>query len=318
MVGQGVSLIIPTHNRSSTLLRVLGAVQSQTVPQDSFETVVVDDGSEDDTEAKVSELKRAASGMRLTYLRQQHRGPAAARNAGLAASTGSTVVLLGDDTIPSLDLLEQHLRYHENHNRDGMLAVVGRVAWPIQMRTTPFVRFSGVAGPQFGYACMKPKTPLPYKRFYTSNLSFRRTLIQGLDYVFDEDFTSAMWEDTELGYRLARRGMVLHYLPDAVVHHEHPTSLAATYRRFVKIGEVSRVMLQKHPELEPEIHSRRKLRLIHGLTFGLGAVVPLADRIDSAGLPLPKALYWLILAAAYARGAARFRDGPPRATGSRT
>jgi GT2 family glycosyltransferase len=278
------------------------------VPQDSFETVVVDDGSQDGTEAEVSEFRLEASARELSYLRQDHLGPAAARNAGLAISAGSTVVLLGDDTIPVPDFLEQHLRYHAEHNHDGKLAVVGYVTWPTQMRTTPFVRFCGEGGPQFGYASMKAKTPLPYKRFYTSNVSFRRTLVEGLEYVFDEDFIWPMWEDTELGYRLAQRGMVLHYHPDAVAYHEHPTSLAAAYDRYVKIGEVSRMMLKKHPELQSEIHSCRKLRLIHRLTFGLSALVPVADRIDSAGLRLPEALYWLILAAGYARGATRFQD----------
>jgi GT2 family glycosyltransferase len=251
---------------------------------------------------------------RLRYLAQENRGPAAARNAGIAAAEGQWLVFLGDDTIPAADFLQQHLAYHERHNADGQLAVVGHTRWDRRLRITPFLRFAGEEGPQFGYAHMRPGEPLPYKRFYTSNLSFRRELLERLPYPFDEDFTAAMWEDTDLGYRLHRRGMVLHYHPEAIAEHDHPTTLANAYQRFVRIGAVSRQMLAKHPELVGELHSTATLKWISRLSLGSSLAAAVVDVVDRRmHLPLPKAVYWALLAAAYARGAA---GGPPGTKGA--
>ena len=46
-----VSAIIPTHNRSQTVLRALRSVYAQRIPVN--EVIVIDDGSSDDTAARV-------------------------------------------------------------------------------------------------------------------------------------------------------------------------------------------------------------------------------------------------------------------------
>ena len=71
----------------------------------------------------------------------------------------------------------------------GTWAVVGFTTWPPDASPSPFLRFAGLEGPQFNYANMKPGRPLSYKHFYTSNLSFRRRLLDGLERPFDEGFT---------------------------------------------------------------------------------------------------------------------------------
>ncbi len=133
---------------------MLEALRTQSVGWGAFEVVAVDDGSSDDTRRRVEEFRRSGAIESLVYVRQENRGPAAARNAGLAAARGELVVFLGDDTVPAADFVERHVRYHEEHGGDGKLAVVGHTRWPAEMRTTPFMRFVGEAGPQFGYAQM--------------------------------------------------------------------------------------------------------------------------------------------------------------------
>ncbi len=264
-----VSVIIPTYNRAATLAKVLDGLGAQGLPHREFEIVVVDDGSTDATaDAVRPRLDRPGPARR--YLRQTNRGPAAARNAGLAASGGELIVFLGDDTVPRRDFLEQHLRYHREHNADGRLVVVGYTTWPADMRPTPFLRFVGEEGPQFNYAHMTPGRPLSRGQFYTSNLSFRRSLLDGLDGPFDESFTAAMWEDTDLAYRLAERGMVLHYHPAAVAYHDHPMTLAAFCRRALEVGRVSRQFLGKHPEVGAVLLSTGALRRVRRLTAALG------------------------------------------------
>ncbi|MCL4498669.1 MAG: glycosyltransferase family 2 protein, partial [Chloroflexi bacterium] len=49
MVTPGISVIIPTRNRADILDRCLRALERQTAPAGSFEVIVSDDGSTDDT-----------------------------------------------------------------------------------------------------------------------------------------------------------------------------------------------------------------------------------------------------------------------------
>lgn len=303
---QLISVIIPTCNRARLLKRVLAALAEQTHPADATEIIVVDDGSSDDTAMIVADSARSTR-LRLHFQRQRNAGPASARNAGIQMASHPLLVFLGDDTIPTRDFLERHEQYHRAYNNDGALAVVGYTTWPAEMRTTPFMRFAGEHGPQFGYARMRPRISLPHHRFYTSNLSFSRELIKSLAHPFDIDFPSAMWEDTELAYRLSKRGMVLHYLPEAVAYHDHPTDIAASCRRFREVGRLSRLVLAKHPELVGELHGDNKLKWISRLASPVRALVPFANYLDSSlRIPLPFPLYWLLLGEAYARGATSF------------
>jgi glycosyltransferase involved in cell wall biosynthesis len=85
------SVVICTFNRSGLLGRAIGSVLDQTL--EDFELVVVDDGSTDDTGTVV----RTNEDPRLRYLRRANGGPSAARNSGVAISTGRYVTFLDDD-----------------------------------------------------------------------------------------------------------------------------------------------------------------------------------------------------------------------------
>ncbi len=90
--GPFVSVIIPTYNNSMLVVEAVESVFAQTYKP--VELVVVDDGSTDDT----AERLRAYEG-RLTLIRQVHRGPAVARNAGIRASKGAIVAFLDSDDV---------------------------------------------------------------------------------------------------------------------------------------------------------------------------------------------------------------------------
>ena len=87
-----VSVVIPTFNRARYLPDALDSVARQGV--EGIETIVVDDGSTDETEAVV-----AAYGSAVRYVRQPHHGAAAARNTGVALATGRFISFLDSDDI---------------------------------------------------------------------------------------------------------------------------------------------------------------------------------------------------------------------------
>src|ERR1700737_4354862 len=90
-----VSVVVPTHNRASLLREHLRALGAQTYPRLSTEWVVVCDGCGDNS-AQV-----AMEGGADQVIELEGRGAAAARNAGLAASSAPVVAFLDDDIIPT-------------------------------------------------------------------------------------------------------------------------------------------------------------------------------------------------------------------------
>jgi glycosyltransferase involved in cell wall biosynthesis len=87
-----VSVIIPTRNRAQLLPRAIQSVLEQTFRD--FELIIVDDQSEDSTQAVVEDFGNS----RIVYVRKERKqGVSAARNAGILKAAGRFVAFLDDD-----------------------------------------------------------------------------------------------------------------------------------------------------------------------------------------------------------------------------
>lgn len=91
------SCVIPTYNRRERLRVALASVTSQSVPPE--EIIVVDDGSDDDTQDYLTGLQNTCPDLPLVVLRQENQGPASARNAGIGIASGDYVAFLDDDDL---------------------------------------------------------------------------------------------------------------------------------------------------------------------------------------------------------------------------
>lgn len=90
-----VSVIIPAYNASRFLPRALASVAAQSYPADRIETIVIDDGSTDDTLALARTFEGHAPGFQV--FSQPNRGVSAARNLGIAVSSGELIAFLDAD-----------------------------------------------------------------------------------------------------------------------------------------------------------------------------------------------------------------------------
>ncbi|MEZ5550300.1 MAG: glycosyltransferase family A protein [Pseudomonadales bacterium] len=88
-----LSVIIPTFNRSGMLVEAINSVLRQETVR-GLEIIVVDDGSTDDTSDLIAQFGDA-----VTYLKQTNAGVNAARNLGIARSSGHLVAFLDDDDV---------------------------------------------------------------------------------------------------------------------------------------------------------------------------------------------------------------------------
>jgi glycosyltransferase involved in cell wall biosynthesis len=295
-----VSVVIPTFNRAQQLDAVLHALARQTTLP--HEVIVVDDGSTDETPGLLDAWqKRSDCPFMLRTLRQTNAGPATARNAGVAAAQGQLIAFLGDDTIPETDWLAAHMQRHQQIGKQA--AIVGYTTWDLRTVTvSPYLHYINEYGPQFAYRKMRADQPASFEQLYTSNLSLpRRWLIK---YPFHTGFSAAMWEDTELGYRLSKAGLPIYYEPRARTLHQHPVTLPAFLDRMQTVGAHLHELIQLHPELDerfsyPKSAAARWIRITRATWKHLA---PGIARLDRHHIRLPRLLYQAITAAAYFDG----------------
>lgn len=100
-----VTIIIPTYNRAKFLPETIVSVLAQSMAD--FECIVIDDGSSDGTQKLMEDI--CARDERVRYLRQQNRGPSAARNLGLREAKGQYIQFLDSDDIITREKLEKQL-----------------------------------------------------------------------------------------------------------------------------------------------------------------------------------------------------------------
>lgn len=201
-----VSAIIPTYNRASLLVEAVESALTQRRPPD--EILVIDDGSRDDTAARM-----AAYGERVRYVRQANAGPSAARNHGFRFARGEYLALLDSDDLWTPDRLERQLEVLTRHPETDVL--FGREVlfgtgqpdrdWNLH---DPEVRrvLAQTTGP------LSPVLPLLIRENVvpTSTALFRRALLDRAGGI-DESLRQA--EDWDLWLRFALAGARFAHVP---------------------------------------------------------------------------------------------------------
>lgn len=188
-----VSVVIATRNRRALLAETIGSVRMQAGV--TFEILVVDDASDDDTWSYLS----AESGLRS--FRQQVRGERSrARNVGLSHARGRYVMFLDDDDLlrpRALSILAGAL----DRNPDAIAAVGARWDWFVHehwgLRDTH---------PRFERKRMMFEEFLFGWSAISGQCLYRTKVIRDVG-GYDNNITFT--EDRDLWLRIARRGPVV-------------------------------------------------------------------------------------------------------------
>ena len=294
-----ISVVIPTYRRPALLRRCLQSLAEQDLEPDTFEVVVVDDGSGDET---VDVLRAAAANVR-GLAQPQNAGPAAARNRGIQEARGRLVVFLDDDIAAAPDLLSTHARLHDEAGNDELLGVLGRVDWDPSLEVTPFMHWLDRSGLQFAYDTWLREGPIEpaYGAFYTCNVSVPRALLVDSG-GFDERFPYAAFEDMELAFRLTARGFHMDYRPAARAFHTRAMELSGFCARMERVGESAELMRRAAPEFPLDDSDLRRR--------ATGAPTRWRYRVAAAagGDTARSRHYWAQVAASYDRGRRRGRQ----------
>jgi glycosyltransferase involved in cell wall biosynthesis len=116
-----VTVVIPAFNAGRTVTAALHSVFAQTYRD--YEVIVVDDGSTDDTAARVAEWNHA-----LTYVYQANGGPASARNNALRRARGRFIAFLDADDVWLARKLERQVAYFARFPETGLLHTAALVS----------------------------------------------------------------------------------------------------------------------------------------------------------------------------------------------
>ena len=232
-----LSVVIPVLNASRTLPCTLAALAALAPAPD--EIVFVDNGSTDDTPARL-QAYAASAAAKVVVLQEPRRGASVARNTGARAATGDVVVFTDADCCPRPDWLAA-LRAPLTDAAVG--AVAGRLA------STPprgiVETFSSL------FTLQAPATPARHTRwtpwaggFPTANFAVRRDRLAAVG-GFDES-VAIYGEDYDLCARLYAAGLVIVYTPDAVVEHQHRVALRPMLRQAFGFGRSHAWLMRRH------------------------------------------------------------------------
>lgn len=245
-----LSVVIPTYNRGALLADTLRRCHAGAGGVE-LEFVVIDDGSRDDTAARLEAL--ATEIPNLVWRTIPNGGPGQARNLGASLAKHDVLLFLGDDIQPKDDaFFRTHAELHALHP-ERSLAVLGKVVWPNQRDgDVSFVmsHVQGRSGEQFGYADLAPYGFLDWRFFYTANVSVKRALVDDWrSEGFSSDFTLAAYEDGEFAYRMTLRDdpLRIFYAPASVGTHHHPYTVEGFMGRQLSAGMMARVFCERHP-----------------------------------------------------------------------
>lgn len=109
-----VTAIVTTYNRCGLLIEALSSVFAQTSLD--TETVVVDDGSTDETPAALAPFAN-----RIRYVRKTHGGEASARNRGIHEARSGHVAFLDSDDLWEPTFLETTMTHFDRHHELGLV-----------------------------------------------------------------------------------------------------------------------------------------------------------------------------------------------------
>ena len=222
-----VSVVIPNYNGMQYIERCLESLKRQSFQE--FETIFVDNGSED---RSVAYVRERFPWVRLICL-AENTGFCGAVNVGIRESRGEYVVLLNNDTEAEAEFLKalyDGIRAKEN--------AFSCAALMLQFQERELVDDAGNFYNALGWAFArgKGKSEERYQkecRIFSScggAAIYRKKLVEELGYFDEEHF--AYLEDTDLGYRAQICGYENWYLPEARVYHVGSGTSGSRYNQF--------------------------------------------------------------------------------------
>ena len=282
------SIIVPVYNKVGYTAACLHSL-AEHAGSTEFEVIVVDDCSSDNTQDYLETCEG------ITVLRQpENAGFIASCNAGAGSARGQYLVFLNNDTTVTAGWLEALLSTFDQFEQAGVVGA--RLIYPDNtLQEAGGIIFSDGSGwnygrndnpdrPEYNFAC---------EADYVSGacLAIRRSDFEQLE-GFDDHYTPAYYEDTDLCFRIRQIGKQVIYQPACTIHHHEGissgTDLSSGTKRYQAVNREKflarwRQALAGQPapvaglEAVEEVRQARHFRS-HGHLLVIDATTPTPDQ----------------------------------------
>lgn len=273
-----LSVVVATYQRADQLPRLFDALGAQDASRTSFEVIVVDNGSTDETPRVLRDLVASVDFMVQTIRLEENRGPALGRNAGWRAARSETIAFTDDDCRPVPGWISSLLRAIRDASLRPAIFLGPTSPDPeeIEWLQHPFSRSLSVSEPRF---------------FETCNVVYERGDLERAG-GFDESFGIG-GEDTDLGLRLTEDQRPIVWVPDAMVHHQvRRPSFRANLREARRWSNLP-LVVHRHPQARRDlVHHRWFWKSTHPPTILAMAGITLAT-LGRRPQALVGGLWWL-------------------------
>ena len=215
MTDPDISVIVCTYNRADWLREAIESLTKLETEGYSYEVLVVDNASSDNTPEVVAKAAGNAA-CAVRYVREAEPGVSFARNRGLEESKATWIAFFDDDEIAEPDWLLQLMKAAAEHD----VKIVGggvqlKLDEDSDRKLKPWVRVmlgcTETMGPQMYDGKRVPTTGnmLIHTEIFEKIGMFRTDLVEG-------------GEDTDVYHRARKLGYEAYHAPQALTHHQIP------------------------------------------------------------------------------------------------
>ncbi len=231
-----ISAIVPTYNRPRELRRCLEGFAAQTAPRESFEVIVVDDGSGESMESLVAEFSASTN---VVFRRIVNSGPSAARNLAIDTAEAPLLLLYDDDLRPAPEMISYCLDFHAEHPAENETALL----WFCPDES---IRNDTLVQAVFPLMYPFPASPSNWGYCWSGSLTCKKSIFRFGR--FSEEFRTL--EDMELEIRLRRHiDLQVSFERRLMGLYTRAVTLTEFLNRSHRFGYYDYYLVQAHPDV---------------------------------------------------------------------
>lgn len=217
-----VSVVMPSLNGEQLLAKNLPRLlEAQKFGGNKIiEVIIVDDGSWD---GSINLLKTSFPQVKLIK-HKVNRGFSASVNTGVRAAIGDLILLINSDVLPEKDFLVSVIPHFEDPK-----------VFAVSLHEHGYGWGRGYFGDGYIQLAQGEEEKTPHTSFYVSGGSgiFRRSQWVELGGMDERLLSPFYWEDIDLCYRAAKRGLILLWEPNGFVTHKHESTISKFPKDYV-------------------------------------------------------------------------------------
>lgn len=214
-----ISVAVCTYNRADVLPTCLESLSNQTISNELFEVLIIDNNSTDDTKKIADDFCQKHNNFR--YIFEEKQGHSQARNRAIAEAKGKYLAYIDDDETVNREFAQSIIDCFNETDADVIGAQL--FTW-VDSPKKPVFYNAKIYDFDLGTE-RKQMTPPGFDfGFGCGHSCFKKSLFDEVG-LFSENFGVVngklqMGEDSEMGYRLLKAGKVFYYEPKMKVRHK--------------------------------------------------------------------------------------------------